>query len=282
MPVKHCNRARPLPVPPRAAPVSVASMACAVLVMSGLFGTGCSTGNLPTKDDLRIGRLDGEYILREDQLCTKDRKLARRVFVDVDDTAVLGNFITGVRPVESARRALNSLDELFGVLFLTASFETKKIDAFFHDNAYPEVPLFTRPLPLIKHGYSEWCMQAEDYYVCDYIYKMGQMQYMRGQCKAPPRLAGLGDRFSDYAVYFDAGVCPFIVPSASQTAINAVWKERCDAGPSGDYYYWKNPTYRSRRCPIVPQRAMTTWEDAPGLVSKYLNGEIDCPAFGAP
>ncbi len=234
----------------------------------------CSSSALPRREDLQIGKLKGDYILRDDLLCA-DRKSVRSIYVDIDHTAVKGDFIAGAKPLDEAIDALNDLDQTYGIAYVSANFKGEEINEFLKANRYPVAPLFTRPLPFLPN-FEEWCMQGEDFYVCDYVHKIGVLSYIKGACPPQKRLVGIGDRFADYAAYRESGVCPIMIPHPRQEKILAQYGPACDPVPRSGYFFYDLDNYRTRRCPIIPEKHIVPWNRVFETAKRYLEGKVEC------
>ncbi|MCG3172370.1 MAG: hypothetical protein GMKNLPBB_00520 [Myxococcota bacterium] len=228
------------------------------------------------------GSESGEWIRQGDKICKAGGGF-RPIMVDIDGTAVQGNFVIEPKFSAVAHGALVSLDRKYGIVYLSANFMFDRIRKFFQEHKYPDAPLVTRPRNYWDSDYEDWCNNRQSWQVCEYTFKLDRMLYYRSDCGTPARWVGLGDKFSDYAAYVDAGACPVIVTLGSVHKVNEKFRaENCAGNPDSHYWFRKDGRDQGERCPIVPDRFIVPWEHAEAVIDGYLGGKVECGAWKLP
>lgn len=231
------------------------------------------------------GAVAGDWVHLEAAICVEAGM--RPVVVDVDHTAVEGDFLNQVRVIETARASLVGLDRDFGVVFLSANFARDRIVDFMPRHGYPDAaPIITRPRNYWASDYRRWCSDPFGFSLCEAQFKLDRIEYYRGRCGGgPARVVGLGDKFSDYYAYQRSGVCPLIVTSGKVRETNQREQAAgCTLDTNEDYAWRVEGPQRGDRCAQVPDRFIVDWSEVDGLVRAYLAGEVECGAWssGAP
>ncbi|MFH1811300.1 MAG: hypothetical protein ABIJ09_21350 [Pseudomonadota bacterium] len=225
------------------------------------------------------GSRQDHWVVRGDQLCRGDRP--RQVIVDVDQTAVSGNFVAKVEVNPAAREVLRTLDQAHGVTYLSANFAIDRIVAFLDRTGYPQVPAIARPRNYWKPDYGSWCKQGARYELCESSYKLDAIERMVQRC--PQRdvpLIGLGDKFSDYLAYAQAGVCPLIVRDGHVLETNASeMAAGCTLDPDRRFAWMPDDRGLGDRCAVVPDRFVVGWDQIEARAEAVLSGSVACGAW---
>jgi len=221
---------------------------------------------------------EGVFSTPLESLCPpKGKKI---IIVDVDQTAVKGNFVKGNVAVHiSARDGLNELATKYYLIYLSANFKFKEMKKFFEENGYPQAPIFSRGWIYID-DYTTFCRAGYPYEACEAIYKTEIMKFIKDYCGYSDRWIGLGDKFSDYVAYIYADACPIIVDYGNVFKVNAAWGNRgCRPSSNGKFYRFASGPVVGTLCPIVPQKFIKGWHEIIRLIDKYMSGEVECGAW---
>jgi hypothetical protein len=225
------------------------------------------------------GSVQDLWLLRPELLCRG--QAPRQVIVDVDQTTVRGNFVSRVEVHPQARAALLALDADHGVTYLSANFAVDRIARFLERTGYPQAPLIARPRNYWKPDYSAWCAQGTRYDLCESAFKLDALERLRGRC--PRRdlpLVGLGDKFSDYLAYEQAGLCPLIVRDGHVDETNArELAAGCALDRDGRYAWLPDGKGLGERCAVVPERFLVGWDQAEARARAVLSGRVACGAW---
>ncbi|GAB4295641.1 MAG: hypothetical protein Kow0090_10600 [Myxococcota bacterium] len=215
-----------------------------------------------------------------ERLCNGES--VRPIIVDIDKTAVDGNFLATVKVNPTARDSLNSLDKEFGIIFLSANFVVDRMSSFFKRFGFPtEAPLITRPRNYWGENYESWCSADFSFGLCESAYKIDRIEYVRAQCqKPPPRMVGLGDKFSDYYAYMMAGLCPIIVVEGGVLKRNMdEFGRGCKLGKDGDWGWLNDGRKWGERCALIPDKYIMPWGKVEKATKDYLSGAVECGSW---
>ncbi len=226
------------------------------------------------------GSASDSWLHRGDQLCRKGH--LRPIIVDIDHTAIDGNFIRRVEVNRPALETLKKLDTQHGVLFLTANFAIDRIRTFFDRTGYPDAPILSRPRNYWNKDYDDWCRQASRFAICETAFKLDSLEQLRQRCpQQAERMVGLGDKFSDYESYLRSGLCPLILTSSRVDKANRAARDDGCRLDSGGRYAWKRDDKAlGERCALVPERYLVRWDQVEAIVNEVLSGQVECGAWG--
>lgn len=234
----------------------------------------------PLGDARFDGAADNNWQRNLDNLC-RDQAL-RPIVLDVDKTSVEGNFLNKVSLQPAVRDSIKALDAKHGVIFLSANFAVDRIAKFFVDFDYPvDAPLLARPRDYWQPDYEAWCHLDQRFAICESAYKSSVIQNLKSRCpKLAPVMVGVGDKFCDYQAYRQAGLCPIIVPGGKVVQTNASEREAgCVLREGADYAWRDDGKSDIKRCALVPERFIMSWEKAAPLIEALLDGSVTCGSW---
>ena len=223
------------------------------------------------------GAADDNWTRHSENICRDDR--LRPIILDVDKTAIKGNFLNKVQVLEEARLVINNLDTRYGVIFLSANFAVDRMAEFFKRYDYPsDAPLFARPRNYWQANYDQWCHLDQRYAVCESANKSAVIQSLKQRCAHnAPVMVGVGDKFSDYLAYRQAGLCPIIVPNGHVAEVNKKeLQDGCVLKEGADYAWRDDGKGAIERCAVVPERYILSWDKIGENMDALLSGQVQC------